>query len=466
MAVYVCNPALAQTGFNAAVKNFLNKDHPLFDMIIKNKEGAALSISVMDDLKIKLDEEIRQNNQEYLYYEVELYLTEVLADMEIQGVYVDKQKLNEIGLSLVQNISEIENEIYFLSGEKFNIGSPKQLGANMFEKLGLPSVKKTKTGYSTDAEVLEKLMPYNPIIEKIITYRQMTKLKSTYIEGLLAVTDKNTQKIHTSFNQTITMTGRLSSTEPNLQNIPSRLDLGRQIRKAFNCKADGAVFIAADYSQIELRVLAHISNDRDMILAFKNNQDIHTVTASQVFSVPLEMVTPLMRSRAKAVNFGIVYGISDFSLANDIGVRPKEAKLYIENYFKVYHGVREYMDNIIIKAKQDGYVKTLFNRIRYIPELKNSNHNIRSFGERIALNTPIQGTAADIIKIAMVNVHKKLSENKLKSKLVLQVHDELIIEAFVDEADLVEKILKDEMESAIKIGGSSYCKFKQGQDMV
>lgn len=451
LASYVCDPSLVQGGFSTTIKRFLDKDDALFDMVSQNKEGAALCISVMDELREALDKKIKENQQEYLYYDIELYLANVLAQMEIQGIYVDKNTLGEIGKSIAQEILELENEICFFAGEKFNIGSPKQLGVILFEKLKLPTVKKTKTGYSTDAEVLEKLLPYNPIIEKILRYRQLTKLNSTYVEGLMAVINNQTGKIHTSFNQALTMTGRLSSIEPNLQNIPIRLELGRQIRKAFKCKSEDYIFITADYSQIELRILAHISGDENMILAYKENKDIHTVTASEVFSVPIEMVTPLMRSRAKAVNFGIVYGISDFSLSNDIGVSTKEAKTYKEGYFRLYNGVREYMDKIVETAKHDGFVKTLFNRIRYIPELKNSNHNIRSFGERVALNTPIQGTAADIIKIAMVNVHKKILELGLKSKLILQVHDELIIESSMEEADLVEKIIKEEMENAIEL---------------
>ncbi|HHW49213.1 MAG TPA: DNA polymerase I, partial [Clostridiaceae bacterium] len=332
--------------------------------------------------------------------------------------------------------------------ERFNINSPKQLGVILFEKLKLPASKKTKTGYSTNAEVLEQLSWQHDIVAKILEYRQLVKLKSTYVEGLINVVNPLTGRIHSSFNQTVTVTGRISSTEPNLQNIPVKLEMGRKIRKVFIPQNEDYVLCDADYSQIELRVLAHITGDENMIAAFKNNEDIHTNTASRVFGIEKNEVTPLMRAKAKAVNFGIVYGIGEFSLSKDLGVSIREAKRYIEEYLSKYPNVRQYMHDIVEQAKEYGYVTTLFNRRRYLPELKSSNRNIRAFGERIAMNTPIQGSAADIIKIAMVNVYKELKDKKMKSRLISQVHDELIIEAHVDEKEQVEEILKKNMENA------------------
>ena len=332
--------------------------------------------------------------------------------------------------------------------EENNLKSPKQLGVILFEKLGLPVIKKTKTGYSTNAEVLDKLKDQSPIIDKIIEYRQIVKLNSTYVEGLLSIINPIDGRIHSSFNQTITTTGRISSTEPNLQNIPVKLEMGRNIRKVFisdkECK-----LVDADYSQVELRVLAHMSQDETMIDAFKHNEDIHTKTASQVFNVSMDEVTSKQRSDAKAVNFGIVYGKSDFGLSEDLNIPVKQAKEYIENYFNKYNKIKEFMDNIIEDASSNGYVTTILNRRRYIPEIKSSNFMLRNAGKRAAMNAPIQGSAADIIKIAMINVYKKLEENNLKSKLILQVHDELIVEAVDSEIDIVKKIVKDEMENAV-----------------
>jgi DNA polymerase-1 len=362
-----------------------------------------------------------------------------------------KKNLKRISASLDQQINQLTDSIYENAGEEFNINSPKQLGDILFNKLGLPVIKKTKTGYSTDAEVLEQLAPMHEIVEKILEYRQLIKLKSTYAEGLLKVINPDTGRIHSSFNQMVTATGRISSTEPNLQNIPIRLELGREIRKAFIPKNDDYVLTSADYSQIELRVMAHVSGDENMIAAFRNNEDIHTSTASAVFNVPEDEVTPLLRSRAKAVNFGIIYGIGEFSLAKDLGITRKEAKEYIDGYLEKYSGVKKYMDNIVVEGKERGYVTTLFNRRRYLPELKSKNRNIRAFGERIAMNMPIQGSAADIIKIAMVKVYNKLLENNMKSKLLLQVHDELVLEVSKDEHDLTERILKESMEEAAKL---------------
>mgnify|MGYP000315176098 CR=1 FL=1 len=384
-----------------------------------------------------------------LYYEVELPLCAVLAEMEHEGFLIDKKALAEFGESLSGEIGERQTRIYRLAGMEFNINSPKQLGEVLFEKLMLPAPKKTKTGYSTSIEVLERLIDKHPIIREIIKYRELTKLKSTYADGLLKVIAPD-GRIHTNFQMTVTATGRLSSAEPNLQNIPVRRALGGEIRRMF-IASPGKTLVDADYSQIELRILAHISGDETMIKAFKNNEDIHAVTASQVFGVAPEEVTPLQRSRAKAVNFGIVYGISAFSLAQDIDVTTAEAKAYISSYLSKYHGVREYMKKVVEEAKKNEYVTTLFGRRRYLPELKSSNFNTRSFGERVALNTPIQGTAADIIKLAMVRVHSRLKREGLKAKLLLQVHDELIAEAPVAETEAVKRILTEEMEGVVKL---------------
>ena len=398
-----------------------------------------------------MDKIICENGQEELYYNIELPLVEVLADMEYHGFKVNVEGLKAFSAKLEDRIEVLRDEIYNLAGEEFNINSTKQLGMILFEKLGLPVVKKTKTGYSTDAEVLEQLEMRHEIVSKILEYRQMVKLKSTYVEGLMSVINPRTGKVHSSFNQTVTATGRISSTEPNLQNIPIKLDLGREIRKVFVPENENFILADADYSQIELRVLAHITDDGNLISAFKNNEDIHTSTASKVFGIPRESVTPLMRARAKAVNFGIIYGIGDFSLSRDLGITRKEAKRYIDEYLDNYPEVRRYMHDIVEFGKKHGYVTTIFNRRRYLPELKSSNFNIRSFGERVAMNTPIQGSAADIIKIAMVRVYRELLKRNLKSRLILQVHDELIIETLKEEKEEVVKILKESMENAVQL---------------
>ena len=396
-----------------------------------------------------MDEKLKKDGMYDLMYNIEIPLSETLANMETVGMYVDKDKLEEFGKQISKRILELENDIYKLAGEEFNINSPQQLGVILFEKLNLPGKKKTKTGYSTNKEVLESLEEYHDIIPLLIEYRQTMKLKSTYVDGL-KTTIKEDSRIHTTFTQTVTSTGRLSSIEPNLQNIPIRLELGSRIRTFFTAPK-GKKIVDADYSQIELRVLSHISKDDTMQYAFNNGIDVHKVTASQVFGVPLDEVTKQMRSKAKAVNFGIVYGISEFGLAKNIGVSWKEAKEYINTYLNKYHGIREFMKNIVEEAKEKGYVSTIFGRRRYIPELKNKNKNIIQFGERIAMNTPIQGSAADIIKIAMNNLYKALKENNLKSKLVMQVHDELIVETFDDEIDIVKSIMKEAMENVIKL---------------
>lgn len=382
-----------------------------------------------------------------LYTDVELPLCPVLARMEQTGFLVDRKALYDFGESLTSSIEQLQQSIWTLAGEPFNIQSPKQLGSILFERLMLPAGKKTKTGWSTNAAVLDKLRGKHPIIEQILDYRTLTKLKSTYADGLLKEISAD-GRIHTNFQMTVTATGRLSSTEPNLQNIPVRRELGAQIRKMF-VASPGKVLVDADYSQIELRLLAHIANDETMIAAFRSGEDIHAVTASQVFGVPLAEVTPLQRSHAKAVNFGIVYGISAFSLAQDIGVFQSEAKAYMDSYFAKYHGVRAYMTRVVEQAKADGYVTTLFGRRRDLPELKSSNFNLRSFGERVALNMPIQGTAADIIKAAMVRVDARMRAEHLQARLLLQVHDELIVECPAEEAETVKAILVEEMEHVV-----------------
>jgi len=384
--------------------------------------------------------------------------------MEYYGFKVNVDALVEFSKELQEKIDVVTKEIYTLAGEEFNINSPKQLGVILFEKLGLPIIKKTKTGYSTDAEVLEELSDRHEIVEKILEYRQLVKLKSTYAEGLLAVINPYTGKIHSSFNQTVTATGRISSTEPNLQNIPIKLEMGRKIRKVFIPSDENYLLLDADYSQIELRVLAHITNDENMINAFLNNEDIHTSTAASVFGIPKEEVTPLMRSRAKAVNFGIVYGIGDFSLAKDLKISRKEARAYIDGYLDRYPNVKKYMHDIVEEGKEKGFVTTMFMRRRYLPELKSRNFNIRSFGERVAMNTPIQGSAADIIKIAMVKVHGELKKRKLKSRLILQVHDELIVETFKDEKEEVEKILLEGMQNAVSLKVPLVVEIKSGSN--
>ena len=407
------------------------------------------ALAVYDKLCEKLENEIKANEQQKLLEEIEIPLAKVLAKMENVGFAVDRQGIADYGSMLSQQIDELEKTIYEQAGGQFNINSPKQLGKVLFEDLGLPVKKKTKSGYSTNAEVLESLRYDNPIVDNVLRYRALAKLNSTYCEGLLKVIADD-GRIHSSFNQTETRTGRISSTEPNLQNIPVRTELGREMRKFF-CAKGGWLLVDADYSQIELRVLAHISGDENMIEAFKNNDDIHAITASQVFNMPLEMVTPLMRSRAKAVNFGIVYGIGAFSLGKDIGVSMREASQYIKNYLAHYSGVDEYMKRVVERAKLDGYVETMFGRRRYLPELSTGKAMMRAFGERVARNMPIQGTAADIIKIAMVRVDERLKRENMQARLILQVHDELIVEAPEAESEKAAKILQEEMENAVAL---------------
>ena len=412
--------------------------------------GAFLShCALIGALKEVMAPRLEELGMHTLYYELELPLCPVLARMEQEGFLVDRKALTEFGQMLEGRIAADQAAIYELAGETFNINSTQQFGKILFEKLGLPPVKKTKTGYSTNAEVLEKLRDKHPIVDAVLDYRQLTKLKSTYVDGLTKVIAPD-GRIHTSFQNTVTATGRLSSTEPNLQNIPIRTELGAELRKMF-VAGPGHVLVDADYSQIELRLLAHIAGDEHMIAAFRSGEDIHTVTASQVFGVPAELVTHEMRRRAKAVNFGIVYGISDFSLSQDIGVTRREAKEYMERYFETYSGVRAYMTQVVEDAREKGYVSTIMGRRRWLPELKSSNFNTRSFGERVALNAPIQGTAADLIKKAMIRVDARLRAEGLEARLVLQVHDELIVECPEEEADRVCALLTEEMEGVARL---------------
>ena len=395
----------------------------------------------------KMEENLKETEMDGLFYHVEMPLVEVLGSMEYIGMKVDKDQLNELKEKFTTIINELENEIFELAGEPFNINSPKQLGVVLFEKLGLPVIKKTKTGYSTNAEVLEKLRDKHEIIDKITEYRQIVKLNSTYVEGLLKIINPKTGRIHSSFNQTITTTGRISSTEPNMQNIPVKTEMGRDIRKVFvaddNCK-----LVDADYSQVELRVLAHMSGDENMIDAFKHGEDIHSKTASQIFDVDIKDVTSKQRIEAKAINFGIIYGKTDFGLSQDLNIPVATAKAYIDSYFNKYPKIKEFMDEAVESATETGYATTILNRRRYIPEIKASNFIVRNQGKRFAMNAPIQGSAADIIKVAMVNVYNKLKGNNMKSRLILQVHDELIVEAVDEELEMAEKIVREEMENA------------------
>lgn len=412
------------------------------------EEGLGF-IHALPALCKRLADDIHEIANDHLLYEIEIPLARVLARMENLGFMVDVEAIRRYGEQLSVEVDELQASIYEDVGYEFNINSPKQLAKALFEDLNLPPKKKTKSGYSTNAEVLESLLPLHPVIAKILEYRTVAKLKSTYCDSLIdKVADDG--RIHSSFNQTETRTGRISSTEPNLQNIPVRTERGREFRRFFKAK-DGCVLVDADYSQIELRVLAHMAGDETMRKAFTDNIDIHTVTASEVFGVPIDQVTPLMRSRAKAVNFGIVYGIGAFSLSKDIGVTVREAQKYIDNYLARFSAIDSYMKKTIEQAKADGYVSTLEGRRRYLPELAASNFNTRSFGERVARNAPIQGTAADIIKIAMVRVDERLKREGLEARLILQVHDELIVEAPAFESMQVAMLLQEEMENAVKL---------------
>lgn len=465
LACYVLNPTKDTYNFDDISAEFLGENVKSEEEVLgkgKSRKSlaelsaeellnfCALQAEIIYRAKAVIERKIEENGQSELLYNIEMPLMFVLDDMENYGIRVDREHLELYGKELQKEIEVITDEIYEMAGEEFNINSPKQLGVILFEKMGLKGSKKTKTGYSTGAEVLEKLKTEAPIVEKILFYRQLAKLKSTYADGLLAVLDEKTGRIYSTFNQTVTATGRISSTEPNLQNIPVRLELGRELRKVF-IPEEGYVFVDADYSQIELRVLAHMADDENLINAFVSGQDIHRQTASRVLGIPFDEVTPLQRSQAKAINFGIVYGMSAFSLAQDLGITRKAAENYIENYFGKYPNVKKYLDKAVSDAKENCFVSTIFNRRRAMPELSSSNFNMRSFGERVAMNMPIQGSAADIIKIAMIKVSRALKENGLKSRLILQVHDELLIEAHRDELDVVEKLLKENMEQAVSL---------------
>lgn len=441
LSAYILNPSSGEYGLRRIISEYAGVN-------AESAEEAALA-AYLPTVFEKTDKAIAENGQEKLLHEIELPLAEVLASMEREGFLADADGIKRFGDMLSERIEKLVADIYVLADCEFNLNSPKQLGEVLFEKLGLPAKKKTKSGYSTNADVLEGLASDYPVVAKILEYRTLAKLKSTYCDGLLKAIEPD-GRIRSTLNQTETRTGRISSTEPNLQNIPVRSDLGREMRKFFIAD-EGKVLIDADYSQIELRVLAHAANDKNMLDAFNNGDDIHAITASQVFNMPLMMVTPLMRSRAKAVNFGIVYGIGAFSLAKDIGVSRAEADSYIKGYLKNFGGVDSYMKNTIEKAKEQGYAETIFARRRYLPELRSSNGMLRAFGERVARNMPIQGTAADIIKIAMIRVYGELKKQCFAAKLIMQVHDELIVEAPAEEADKVASIVKREMENAVKL---------------
>ena len=434
-----------------------NKQTSLFDMEEKqndtnNKQKIINNLYVEEIYKLVeiTSKKLEETDAIELFKNIDMPTVEVLAEMQWNGMYADLEELEAFGQELKQRLEVLTKEIYELCGEEFNINSTKQLGEILFEKLRLPVGKKTKNGYSTDVDVLEKLKNEHPVIERLLEYRQLMKLNSTYVEGLKSYINPKTKRIHSFFHQTITATGRISSTEPNLQNIPTRFELGKKLRKIFKPE-EGKIYIDADYSQIELRVLADISGDEHMIQAFKNGEDIHKQAASKVFNVPIDDVTKEQRSDAKAVNFGIVYGISDFGLGEQLGISRKKAKQYIEQYLEQYSGIKQFMNDIVEKAKETGYVETQFKRRRYIPELKSNNYMVRQFGQRAAMNTPIQGTAADIMKIAMINVLKELKNRNMKSKIILQVHDEMMIEATLDEVEQVKEILKNCMENATKL---------------
>ncbi len=462
---YLLNPSESNYDIGRVLKKYLKEDIPnIEDMLGKGKSRKSYddidkkllidylcaTASKLSKLKDKLMSFIKEMEMEELLNNVELPLVEVLKSMEVYGFTLDKDVLKDLSKEIDEKTDKIIKDIYDAAGYEFNINSTKQLSEFLFDKLNLPAIKKTKTGYSTDMEVLVELIPYNEIVGEIIEYRQLMKLKSTYIDGFMPIMDKD-DKVHSTFKQTVAATGRISSTEPNLQNIPVRDEFGRRIRKAFISSFQGGYIVSADYSQIELRVLAHLSEDIKLIESFLNNEDIHLRTASEVFKIAPEEVTGEMRRRAKAVNFGIVYGISDYGLSRDLKISRKEAKEYIGNYFDRYKGVKNYIDSVVKFARENGYVTTILNRRRYIPEINSKNYNQRSFGERMAMNTPIQGSAADIIKMSMVKVYNELKSRSLKSKLILQIHDELIVDTFPDEVEIVKNLLKTIMENVIKL---------------
>lgn len=469
IASYILNPTNNKLNIDNLIEQYLNidineytksedsgKQINLFDNMEKEdinqeeKEKYMMYAYSIGKIKNITSEKLKEVNSLDLFYNIDMPTVEVLSDMQWNGMYVDKEELEQFGKELTSKLETITKIIYEMAGEEFNINSTKQLGEILFEKMKLPVIKKTKSGYSTDVDVLEKLKKEDPIIEQILEYRQLMKLNSTYVEGLKPYINIKTNRIHSFFHQTITATGRISSTEPNLQNIPTRFELGKRVRKVFKPEK-GKIYLDADYSQIELRVLASISGDEHMIEAFKEGKDIHKQAASKVFKTPIEEVTKEQRSNAKAVNFGIVYGISDFGLGEQLGIGRKKAKQYIEEYLEQYAGIKEFMENITEQAKEQGYVETLFHRRRYIPELKSNNYMVRQFGARVAMNTPIQGTAADIMKIAMIKVYNEIKSRKLKSKIILQVHDEMMVETPIEEKEEMINIMKKCMESATKL---------------
>ena len=463
VAAYLLNPLKGEYPYEDIAKDYLGLMVPSKTDLLGKKTPAQMEEEAQDKVRDYacyeayvawkaqpvLKQELSDKGMYELFADVEMPVVFVLSDMEKEGICMDAGALRDYGQKLSVSIAELEKRIYDKAGEEFNINSPKQLGVILFEKMQLPNSKKTKTGYSTSAEVLEKLAPDYPIVADILEYRQLTKFKSTYADGLLNYVQED-GRIHTTFHQTITATGRLSSTDPNLQNIPIRIELGKMIRKVFYPR-EGCIFIDSDYSQIELRVLAHMSGDEQLIAAFNNGQDIHRTTASQVFHVPFEEVTPLQRRNAKAVNFGIVYGISAFGLSQDLDIDRKEAQSYIDSYFATYPRIKQFLDDAVAQAKENGYIRTLYGRIRPVPELASGNFMQRQFGERIAMNSPIQGTAADIIKIAMIRVHDRLIRENYRSRLILQVHDELLIEAYEEEKDAVAALLEEEMKHAVSL---------------
>ena len=469
IASYILNPTNNKLNIDNLIEQYLNidineytkledsgKQINLFDNMEKEdinqeeKEKYMMYAYSIGKIKNITSEKLKEVNSLDLFYNIDMPTVEVLSDMQWNGMYVDKEELEQFGKELTSKLETITKIIYEMAGEEFNINSTKQLGEILFEKMKLPVIKKTKSGYSTDVDVLEKLKKEDPIIEQILEYRQLMKLNSTYVEGLKPYINIKTNRIHSFFHQTITATGRISSTEPNLQNIPTRFELGKRVRKVFKPEK-GKIYLDADYSQIELRVLASISGDEHMIEAFKEGKDIHKQAASKVFKTPIEEVTKEQRSNAKAVNFGIVYGISDFGLGEQLGIGRKKAKQYIEEYLEQYAGIKQFMENITEQAKEQGYVETLFHRRRYIPELKSNNYMVRQFGARVAMNTPIQGTAADIMKIAMIKVYNEIKSRKLKSKIILQVHDEMMVETPIEEKEEMINIMKKCMESATKL---------------
>ena len=469
IASYILNPTNNKLNIDNLIEQYLNidineytksedsgKQINLFDNMEKEdinqeeKEKYMMYAYSIGKIKNITSEKLKEVNSLDLFYNIDMPTVEVLSDMQWNGMYVDKEELEQFGKELTSKLETITKIIYEMAGEEFNINSTKQLGEILFEKMKLPVIKKTKSGYSTDVDVLEKLKKEDPIIEQILEYRQLMKLNSTYVEGLKPYINIKTNRIHSFFHQTITATGRISSTEPNLQNIPTRFELGKRVRKVFKPEK-GKIYLDADYSQIELRVLASISGDEHMIEAFKEGKDIHKQAASKVFKTPIEEVTKEQRSNAKAVNFGIVYGISDFGLGEQLGIGRKKAKQYIEEYLEQYAGIKQFMENITEQAKEQGYVETLFHRRRYIPELKSNNYMVRQFGARVAMNTPIQGTAADIMKIAMIKVYNEIKSRKLKSKIILQVHDEMMVETPIEEKEEMINIMKKCMESAANL---------------